>query len=62
MSIEILHTDSDTELFNDWLAQSVQESEVPLTMDDPETVGRVAVLLTLSSPETAADRSERAAA
>ena len=47
MSIELLHTDSDTELFNDWLAQSVQESEVPLTLDDPEAVGRVAVLLTL---------------
>ena len=47
MTIELLHIDSDTELFNEWLTQSVQESEVPLALDDPEAVGRVAVLLTL---------------
>ncbi len=47
MSIELLHTDSDTELFEEWLAQSVRDSEVPLSLEHPETVARVAVLLSL---------------
>lgn len=48
MIIEQLHTDSDAELFTDWLDQSVRESEVPVVLDHPETVGRVAVLLSLT--------------
>lgn len=48
MSIDLLHTDSGAELFDDWLAQSVRESDVRAVLDHPETVGRVAVLLSLT--------------
>lgn len=48
MSFELLQTDSDTALFTEWLEQSVLESEVPAVLDHSETVGRVAVLLSLT--------------
>lgn len=50
MSIELLHADSDTELFDDWLEQSVLDSEVPLVLDHPETVSRVALMLSPTEP------------
>lgn len=48
MSFELLQTDSNTALFTEWLEQSVLESEVPAVLDHPETVGRVALMLSLT--------------
>lgn len=62
MSIELLHTNSDVNQIDDWLAQSVAASEVPAIVEDPEAIGRVALLLTRSSPDSVVDRSAAEAA
>lgn len=62
MSIDLLHTDSDTTQFDDWLAQSVAESEVPTYVEDPESVGRLALLLALTPRDLPADQIGSAAA
>lgn len=45
MSIELLHTGSDTEQFEEWLVQSALASGVPLQLDDTDTITHLAGLL-----------------
>ena len=51
MPVELLHTDSDTSEFDNWLSQSTAASEVPATLEDPEAIGHVALLLKLDPSE-----------